>query len=106
MINEYLEMRPTLVMVFLLIDVRLEPQKNDLDFLNWLGEQEIPFALIFTKADKLSKNKVQSQIAQYRKTLKKQWEELPPHFVTSSLDRLGKESVLEYINDVLDSLPV
>lgn len=100
----YLLDRPTLVTTFILIDIRLKPQPIDLEFINWMGENNLPFALIFTKADKLSKNKVQSHVAAYTKILKADWAELPITFISSSLAGLGKEPILDYICDILESL--
>ena len=85
----------------MLIDIRLEAQKIDLEFINYLGEIEIPFCIIFTKADKISRGKVDSHIAAYRKALlANNWEEMPQHFVTSATESTGREEVLEYIDNV------
>ena len=83
MIEEYLLQRPNLASVFVLIDVRHEPQKNDLEFIQWLGEEGIPFSIVFTKSDKLGKTQVQSKVVAYKTYLRNTWEELPPTFVTS-----------------------
>jgi GTP-binding protein len=100
-ITEYFEKRPQLVCAFVLIDIRLEAQKIDLEFINYLGEIEVPFCIIFTKADKIGKNKAQSQVADYRKkVLANGWEEMPLHFITSATEQLGKDEVLQYIDDV------
>ena len=82
MINGYILQRQQLVNVFLLVDIRLEPQKIDLDFIEWLGTSSIPFAIVFTKADKLSAAKVSQNVEAYKKTLSETWDELPPYFVT------------------------
>ncbi|MBO5185586.1 MAG: YihA family ribosome biogenesis GTP-binding protein [Prevotella sp.] len=100
MINGYILQREQLVNVFVLVDIRLEAQKIDLDFINWLGASSVPFAIVFTKADKLNTTKMQSNIAAYKKKLGETWEELPPMFVTSSENRMGREEVLEYIETI------
>jgi GTP-binding protein len=100
-ITEYFEKREQLVCAFVLIDIRLEAQKIDLEFINYLGEIEVPFCIIFTKADKIGKTKVQSMVADYRKkVLANGWEEMPPFFITSATEAIGKEDVLQYIDDV------
>ena len=104
MIRGYILQREQLVNVFVLVDIRLEPQKIDLEFIDWLGMSQIPFSIIFTKADKLGRNKVQQNVAAYTRRLSETWEELPPYFVTSSEERTGKEEVLGYIGDILKSL--
>ena len=104
MIRGYILQREQLVNVFVLVDIRLEPQKIDLEFIDWLGMSQIPFSIIFTKADKIGRNKVQQNVAAYTRRLSETWEELPPYFVTSSEERMGKEEVLGYIGDILKSL--
>lgn len=104
MIHSYLLQREQLVNVFVLIDVRLEAQKIDLEFINWLGTSSIPFAIVFTKADKLSPSKVQQQLEAYKQVLMESWEELPPYFITSSEKRQGREEVLDYIDKINKSL--
>lgn len=104
MIRGYILQREQLVNVFVLVDIRLEPQKIDLEFIDWLGMSQIPFSIIFTKADKIGRNKVQQNVAAYTRRLSETWEELPPYFVTSSEERTGKEEVLGYISDILKSL--
>ncbi|MBQ0063158.1 MAG: YihA family ribosome biogenesis GTP-binding protein [Prevotella sp.] len=98
MIKGYIAKRDVLQNLFLLVDVRLEPQKIDLDFIQWLGETGIPFAIVFTKADKLSKGKVAQQTAAYRRKLSETWEELPPFYVTSSETGQGRTDILDYID--------
>ena len=100
MINGYILQREQLVNVFLLVDVRLEPQKIDLDFIEWLGTSSVPFAIVFTKADKLSASKVSQNIEAYKKVLLETWEELPPLFVTSSEKKSGRSEVLDYIEQI------
>ena len=87
--------------LFVLVDSRLEPQKIDLDFITLLGEHGIPFGIVFTKCDKLSSNQTESNIARYRRTLLKEWEELPPMFRTSSEKRQGREAILDFIGNCL-----
>ncbi|MVZ62721.1 ribosome biogenesis GTP-binding protein YihA/YsxC [Sphingobacterium humi] len=99
-IRDYLINRENLQCVFVLIDSRLEPQKIDLDFVYWLGEQGIPFQLIFTKADKQSIVKSDQNIAKFRRALKKWFEELPPFFLTSSETKLGCENILVNIDSI------
>lgn len=100
MIRGYILQRQQLVNVFVLVDVRLEPQKIDLEFINWLGQSSIPFSIVFTKADKLNVTKVQSNIAAYKRTLSETWEEMPPMIVTSSESRLGRDELLDYIESI------
>ena len=99
-IEGYILQRPQMTCLFVLIDCRHEPQQIDLDFIEWLGENGVPFAIIFTKADKLKGGRLQANIRQYLTKLKEQWEEFPPHFVTSSENRLGREEVLNYIDSI------
>lgn len=100
-ITDYFEKREQLVCAFVLIDIRLEAQKIDLEFINYLGEIEVPFCIIFTKADKISRTKVDSHIASYRKALlANNWEEMPQHFITSATENTGRLTVLEYIDGV------
>ncbi len=104
-ITDYFEKREQLVCAFVLIDIRLEAQKIDLEFITYLGETQVPFCIIFTKADKISKTKIDSHVAAYRKQLlANNWEEMPQYFVTSSTEGVGRESLLEYINDVNDDV--
>lgn len=100
MITSYILEREQMTLLFLLVDVRHEPQKIDLEFIEWLGENGVPFAIIFTKADKVSKGRLGGNVQHYLKELSKQWEELPPYFVTSSENRMGREEVLQYIAEV------
>ena len=104
MINGYILQREQLVNVFVLVDVRLEAQKIDLEFINWLGQSSVPFAIVFTKADKLTQNKVNQQVEAYKQVLSQTWEELPPIFVTSAETKLGRQDVLDYIEDINKSL--
>ena len=104
MINGYILQRQQLVNVFLLVDIRLEPQMIDLDFIEWLGTSSIPFAIVFTKADKLSAAKVSQNVEAYKKTLSETWDELPPYFVTSSEKKTGRDDILDYIDQINKSL--
>jgi len=100
-ITEYFEKREQLVSAFVLIDIRHEPQKIDLEFLTYLGENGIPLSIIFTKADKVPRSKVNNLVATYKKALLAgEWEEMPPYFITSSETELGKDSILEYIDQI------
>lgn len=104
MIEDYILERTELVCLFVLLDSRLEPQRIDLEFIEWLGEEGIPFALVFTKADKLSRGKLAANIAAYKERLLQQWEELPPLFITSAEARLGRDELLSYIDGINKSL--
>lgn len=99
-IEDYILEREQMTNLFLLIDSRLEPQKIDLEFMEWLGENGIPFSIIFTKADKLKGGRLKMNINAYLRELHKQWEELPPYFVSSSEDRTGREEILDYIESI------
>ncbi|MCR4764728.1 MAG: ribosome biogenesis GTP-binding protein YihA/YsxC [Bacteroidaceae bacterium] len=99
-IGSYLENRMEMTCLFVLIDSRHEPQKIDVDFMNWLGENQVPFAIVFTKADKQSKLKTDSNVKAYLEKMKEQWEELPPFFITSSLNGTGKDEMLAYIDSI------
>lgn len=99
MIREYILARPNLMTLFVLVDARLEPQKIDLEFMEWLGESEIPFVIVFTKTDKLSSTKKDQGISLYKKVLRKNWESLPPLIQTSSVSGLGKENILSYVGE-------
>ncbi len=104
MITSYILQREQLINTFVLIDIRHDPMKIDTDFINWLGESSVPFAIIFTKADKLGPVKAKQNAAQWMNSLKEQWEELPPYFITSSEKKTGRDEVLTYIEDILKSL--
>ena len=103
MIEEYLLNRPNLQVVFVLIDSRLDPQSIDLEFINWLGEQGIPLALVFTKADKQSVNKTRAAVAKFKKTLLRDWAEIPTWFITSAENGTGKEELTAYIQDLVNT---
>ncbi|WP_314054597.1 ribosome biogenesis GTP-binding protein YihA/YsxC [Porphyromonas catoniae] len=104
MIEDYVLERRELVCLFVLLDARLEPQKIDLEFIEWLGEESVPFALVFTKADKLSKGKLSANISAYKDRLLEAWEELPPLFITSSEERTGRDELLDYIEGINNTL--
>ncbi len=103
MITGYILRREQMMNLFLLIDARHEPQRIDLEFIEWLGENGIPFSIVFTKADKLSKGKLATNVKHYLAELSKQWEELPPHLITSSETKLGKDELLDYIESIIKS---
>lgn len=100
MIRGYILQRQQLVSVFVLVDVRLEPQAIDVEFINWLGQSGVPFSIVFTKADKLSVGKVNANVEEYKRKLLETWEELPPYIVTSSESRQGRDELLSYIEKV------
>ena len=101
MITGYILRREQMMNLFLLVDARHEPQRIDMEFIEWLGENGIPFSIVFTKADKLSKGKLAGNINHYMSELSKQWEELPPHFITSSETKQGREELLDYIENII-----
>lgn len=100
MIERYCLLREQLVCLFVLVDCRHEPQKIDLEFINWLGENGVPFALVFTKGDKLGKVRLKENVEAYKARLLEEWEELPPVFVTSSETGLGGEELTQYIESL------
>lgn len=100
-ISSYILNREQLTNVFLLIDIRHDPQKVDMEFINWLGENQIPFGIVFTKADKVGPVKARQNVEKYLQSLLETWEELPPHFITSSEKKQGREELLGYINQIL-----
>ena len=104
MIERYCLLREQLVNLFVLIDSRHKPQKIDLEFMEWLGENGIPFSIVFTKADKLSKLRLNENVEAYKNTLLESWEELPPIFITSSEKKIGGEQLTEYIEQINEQL--
>ena len=100
MIRGYILGREQLVNVFVLIDVRLEAQTIDLEFMNWLGMSGIPFSMVFTKADKLSAAKVRASVEAYEQKMLETWEEMPPYFITSAEKGEGREELLDYIEKI------
>ena len=104
-IESYILQREQMTCLFVLIDSRHEPQNVDLEFIEWLGENGVPFAIVFTKADKLkSERQAKDNVQRYLTELKKQWEELPPHFITSSEKRMGRDELLGYIEQINNEL--
>ena len=99
-ITQYFERRKQLVMGFVLVDCRQEPQPIDLEFMQWLGENALPFGIIFTKADKLKPNALKRNVDTYLQRLLETWESLPPYFITSSAKRTGAEELLDYIDTI------
>ena len=104
MISSYILQRKQLVNVFVLIDVRHEQQKIDREFVDWLGESNVPFTIVFTKADKLSPGKAKQNAAQWLDRLKDRWETLPPYYITSSEKKQGREELLNYIEEINNTL--
>ena len=103
-ISSYVLDRGQMTLLFVLIDCRHEPQKIDLEFFQWLGENGVPFSIIFTKADKLTKSVLAKNIAAYKAKLLEEWEELPPVFITSSENGLGRDEVLRYVEEINSTL--
>ena len=103
-ITDYLIKRKELISTFLLIDLRHIPQPLDLKYMRWLGKNLIPFSIIFTKADKLRKIDINENIHKYLNNIKKDWEEIPKHFITSSEKKIGKSELLNYINEINKSI--
>jgi len=103
-ITAYFEKRQQLVNTFVLVDCRHEPQPIDLEFLEWMGMNTIPFSIVFTKADKLKPQAIENNIAAYKTKLMETWEELPPYFITSSANKTGRDDILNYIQDINDTL--
>lgn len=104
LISHYVLEREQLTCLCVLIDIRHEPQRKDLDFLTFLGENGVPFVIVFTKADKITKSRQLTNVEQYMSVLTEQWEELPPYFITSAQSRQGREELLDYIDSVNRSL--
>lgn len=104
MTYDYLEYRENLACVFVLVDGRLEPQKSDVAFINWLGEHGVPLAIVATKADKTSQNEVQHNLAALKRVLSATWESLPPIFMTSALNATGKAELLDYMAAVVETM--
>ncbi len=103
-ITDYFDKRQQLVLGFVLVDCRHEPQPIDLEFMQWLGENQIPFHIIFTKADKLKPGALERNIETYKEVMQEFWEEIPPYFVTSSSNGTGRDEVLDYIDNLNQSI--
>lgn len=103
-IENYILGRANLTNLFVLIDCRHKPQAIDLEFMEWLGEHEIPFSIIFTKTDKISKAALHKNLEEYRAEMTKVWEEMPPYFTSSSLKREGREAILHYLEEILKQI--
>lgn len=104
LIEYYVLEREEMTCLFVLLDSRLEPQKIDLEFMEWLGENGVPFAMIFTKADKQNAGKTRANVEHYLDVMRRQWEELPPYFISSSEKKTGRKEILDYIEEVNRSL--
>lgn len=103
-ITAYFEKRKQLVSAFILVDIRHEPQPIDLDFMQWMGENQIPFSIIFTKADKLKPKVIEDHIDAYKKVLLETWEDVPNYFITSATKDIGKDELLNYIDEINNTL--
>ncbi|MFZ6000932.1 MAG: ribosome biogenesis GTP-binding protein YihA/YsxC [Bacteroidota bacterium] len=101
MIDSYLTKRANLFCTFVLVDVRLTPQAKDMDFIQWMGERQLPFAIVFTKSDKLTRNELNKSLAAWTRQLEARWDELPPRFVTSAETKLGRDELLEFIETAI-----
>ena len=104
MIEDYVLERTQMTALFVLVDSRHEPQAIDLEFMEWLGENGVPFSIVFTKGDKQSTSKLKLNVNTYKQELLKSWEELPPIFVTSSEERVGRDELLDYIENISKSM--
>ncbi len=104
MISSYILQRQQLVNVFVLIDIRHDPQKIDREFIDWLGVSSVPFSIVFTKADKLGPVKARQNAERWMESLRDTWETLPPYFITSSVKKTGRQEVIDYIGQINDSL--
>ncbi|MFA8298737.1 MAG: ribosome biogenesis GTP-binding protein YihA/YsxC [Hyphomicrobiales bacterium] len=100
LIESYLVSRQSLMTTFVLVDSRHEPQKSDLEFINWMGMSQIPFIIVFTKADKLKPNQLNKNVQTYKKVLSQEWEEIPEMIITSSSDKTGRTEILNYIGEL------
>ena len=99
-ITNYFKKREQMVLAFVLIDCRLEPQSVDLEFMQWMGENQIPFTIIFTKADKLKPNALERNVIAYEQKMLETWEEMPQHYITSASNSTGRDELLGYIGNI------
>ncbi len=106
LINDYALHRENLMCMFVLLDSRHAAQKNDLGFMKWLGEKQVPFVMVFTKADKLSSSAVNKNIMHYKKEMLKEWEKLPDIFITSAENKMGRNELLDFISKINDSVNI
>lgn len=105
-ITTYFEKREQMILAFVLVDCRLEPQPIDLEFMQWMGESSVPFSIIFTKADKLKPNALARNIEVYKKTMLKVWEEMPQYFITSSSSSDGRDELLSFLGNLNNEIDV
>ena len=105
-ITQYFSLREQLISAFVLVDIRHEPQPIDVEFMQWLGENSIPFSIIFTKADKLKPKAIENHVEAYKTILLETWEETPNYFITSSSNDTGKEAVLIYIDQLNENMNI
>ena len=105
-ITQYFSLREQLISAFVLVDIRHEPQPIDVEFMQWLGENSVPFSIIFTKADKLKPKAIENHVEAYKTILLESWEEMPNYFITSSSNDIGKEAVLMYIDQLNANLKI
>ena len=105
-ITNYFQKREQMVLAFVLVDCRLEPQPIDLEFMQWMGENQVPFSIIFTKADKLKPNALLRNVAAYEEKMLETWEEMPRYFVTSASNSTGRDELLEYIASINNEIDV
>ena len=103
-ISDYILQRENLLNLFVLIDSRLPPQQIDIDFMEWLGEKQIPFAIVFTKIDKLNSSNLNKNMIHYKKEMLKYWEVMPPSFSTSAESKIGGEGILKYIGEINETM--
>jgi GTP-binding protein len=103
-ITNYFEKREQMVLAFVLIDCRHEPQPVDMEFMQWMGEKQVPFSIVFTKADKLKPNALKRNVVAYQEKMLETWEEMPNYFITSSTSYEGRDELLAYINSINDEL--